>query len=356
MNTARRDVSLDFLRGLAVIFMVMQHLAVWLWDTGWSKSLSLFKEAPVYNSLIAFSALSAPVFLFTAGCGAFLFMQKYKNSAKIIRRGLILLCAGYLSVMIIDTWFSAASWYVLQSIGFCFLTVPLLRRLDRRRLILLFLVIAGIAVAGQYLLETPLAYGNRRMADTSLAFAPLRLAFFEGHFPVFPWWGIFVLGYYFGLSVQENRYAALIKPAYILALLGGLLVAAGILFPSLTADGITRYIFSYRVRFYPLLLPILFLLASASCISLYLIHGLCSVLDITQNNPVTAIGRLALTAFLTHIFIKQVVYSLGYADSFTKWQVIGITVLLLSLYASYSLLLRKRGYPFTLEWLFRKLG
>ncbi len=351
-----RDVSLDFLRGLAVIFMIMQHLAVWLWDAGWSKSMSLFSEAPIYLVLIAFSAVSAPIFIFCAGVGSYLFMHHYNSSSKIMRRGILLLCAGYLTVITIDSWFSWGSWYVLQLIGFCFLTVPLLAKIKRKSLIFLFIIIAVLSVIGQYLLQTPLAYGNMRMADLSLSFAPLRLALFEGHFPVFPWWGIFILGYFFGYSVQRGEYASLIKPSFVFAAAGLILVLVYHFAPGIEDNGLLAYIFSYKVRFYPLLLPVLLLLCAASCISLYLIHAFCVKFSVDQKNPITAIGRMALTAFITHIYIKEFVYTFDLVQEFTKWQTIGFTVFLLGLYAGLSLWLRKYNYRFTFEWLFRKFG
>jgi uncharacterized membrane protein len=352
----KRDASLDFLRGLAVIFMVMQHLAVWLWDAGWSKSVSAVKEAPIYYFLIAFSALSAPVFIYAAGIGSSLFMKKYSNNIKIIRRGIIIILFGYISVLTINSWFTYASWYVLQAIGFFFLTVPLLNRMKPKMLIALFFAVGLIAVLGQFYLQTPMAYGNQRMGDTSLALAPLRLALFEGHFPVFPWWGIFILGFYSANFFEKGELHKLIKPALILAFIGITLVASGTLFPNLRAGSITRYIFSYRVSFYPCLFPIYLLLTAASIMSVYLSNRVATVLKITQNNPITAIGRLALTAFFTHIYIKQFVYRYDYVQTLQKWPTIGITAALLTIYAIASLLLRKRGYPFTLEWVLRKLG
>ncbi|MFW6366809.1 MAG: hypothetical protein ACOC2H_10105, partial [Spirochaetota bacterium] len=107
---------------------------------------------------------------------------------------------------------------------------------------------------------------------------------------------------------------------------------------------------------YPLLSPVLFLLSAASLLSLYLVRRLTLALTITQNNPVSAIGRFALTTFFVHLYVKEAAYTFHFVDTFSKWQTIGVTLLFLALCGGVSLLLRPHGYRYSLEWLLRRLG
>lgn len=355
LTHTQRDASLDFAKGLAVIFMVIQHFSVWLWHVHWAKTALLVKENPLYFSAISFSALSAPLFIFAAGYGAWLFYNKYGDSAKIIRRGLFLLLLGYLHNFTIPVWFTPFSWYVLHLIGFSFLLAPLLHKLSSRKLVLVILFLVAVSFLVQTFLDTPLAMGNKRMSQMNLPFAYFRLMFVEGHFPVLPWVGVFTAGFWAAPFLSQREYKKPLALALLFWLTAALLWGAAFLLGSLETLPFWGRLFTLRVRFYPMLFPMFFFLTGAVILSVILIQKLSSRFEIGAHNPVVALGRISLTVFFTHVYVKQLASSFGFYSVFSKTVTISITLALLVFFLLYSLFVRKRSYRGTVEWLLRKV-
>jgi uncharacterized membrane protein len=354
MNT-NRDASLDIIKGLALIFMIIQHLSVWLWDASWSKSASLVAAHPVYFALTSLSAVSAPLFIFAAGIGAYLLSSKAGSNRASLYRGAVLLLIGYCMNLTITSWWGPGSWYVLHLIGFSLLTVPLLRRMSRTAHITLITAALVAAVALQSLLSTPLAYGNDRMADMSLTLAPLRFAFVEGHFPVFPWIAFYIAGYVCAEFITARRFRILLVSGFGLVITGGGIAAAGILVPSLRQGAWLEHLFSFRPGFYPLLPAVALMLLGGAMLITLLIRFISDAVRATACNPLAGIGRISLTVFISHAYIKQLVYATGHNQRYSETVTIALTSLLILLYILLERLWRSGGYRFGAEWLLRRV-
>ena len=350
----KRNLTLDFAKGFALIFMIVQHFSVWFWE-GYSKSTSVASENPVYFAAISLSAFSAPLFIFCAGSGASFFMEKYRDHKKIIKRGILLIVTGYLLNFLITSWFTPASWYVLHLIGFAFITVPLLSMMKSWQRIILFWLIFVFSILFQTLLDTPYSINSSRMGDMDLAFPFLRFAFVEGHFPVLPWLAFFVFGYDGAQDIAQNRYRKLFLKG---AVLWGTAAAAACfaIFTDFAQTGsiLSRFV-TIRVRFYPVLGPAFLFLTGSVPFLIYLFH-----LAVKHGERfsvwIVSIGRISLSVFAAHLFVKQLVYSTDMGGEFSKFFTISVTIAVLAACALSERLWHRVSYRFGLEWLIRKLS
>lgn len=353
----KRYNFLDFAKGLAVIFMVVQHIGIWMWELPWSKIIANFKGNSIYIILNTFSGISAPIFLFSAGAGAYLLMDKYEDNSKIIKRGIFILVLGYIHNFTITYWFNYGSWYVLHLIGFSFLFVPLLRKTKRSTIILLMLGIVFLTYLIQTGLNTPLILKNKNMSDMTLPFAVLRIAFVEGHFPIFPWLIMFLLGFIsIGSFEERDKSFSLIIIGISLLIFGTISIGVGAAFPALKENTLAARLFYIGPRFYPMVFPMLLFLSGIVLIVMETLKVLCNRIDINEYNPIVVIGRFSLTIFFVHVYLKFFLYHLKLNQTFSKPITMFSIIGALLFFTALSYCAKHTNYKFTLEGLLRKLS
>src|SRR6056297_1912858 len=94
----KRNVSIDALRGLAVLCMVQQHCLVWLWDEPWNSFGRIMREHPVMLGMNQLGLLAAPLFILLAGVGAHLFTLRHDwKWSDLVKRGLFIMGPGIFS-------------------------------------------------------------------------------------------------------------------------------------------------------------------------------------------------------------------------------------------------------------------
>jgi len=384
-----RLLSLDALRGVAVILMMEQHMGVWLWHLE-DPARGALEQAPAYMAINGLGGLAAPTFITLAGAGTSLLVASRSAAGPanidvtLLRRGLVLMGFGYLLNFLTPSWFSAGSWFVLHMMGFAIATAPLWRRLASPVLLALEPAILALTVAAQTWLATPPFLDNSRMRDTELPGGALRLALAEGQFPVLPWLGVFLTGMVVGrwlLAEQHARVAALARAL----LLGGLALvgldwAAGEV-PALAflhTDPWSRVV-TVRTSFYPAGPGIVLLLQSGVLLML------AAALHIERSrepdppsprepDPPSAgepgrpgapgrlewfvsLGRASLTLLLVHVVVfREISRPLGAWQAFGRGTALAIIVAWLALSAVLTHAWRRVGYRFGAEWLLRRLG
>lgn len=356
MNSKRFEF-LDFAKGLAVIFMVVQHIGIWMWELPWSKIVSNFKGNSIYIILNTLSGLSAPIFIFSAGAGAYLLMEKENNSSKIIKRGIIILILGYIHNFTIIYWFEYGSWYVLHLIGFCFLIVPLIKRFKKQTIVVLILSLILLTYMVQTGLETSIKLTNKNMSDMTLNLAFIRIALAEGHFPILPWITFFLLGYLtIDLFQEKDKALSLIFIGITMLFVGSILLGIGAAFPDLKESNIFVRLLYLKPRFYPLILPMLLFLLGLVLIVMELIKLICHKLSIGENNPIVVIGRYSLTIFFTHVYLKLFLYHFKLSQTFSKFVTMFSIIGALLLFTALSYWAKHTKYKYSLEGLLRRLS
>lgn len=359
-----RLLSLDALRGVAVVLMMEQHLGVWLWQVE-DPRLGALAQAPGYMALNGLGGLAAPTFITLAGAGTSLLVASRPNlpvDGILLRRGLALLGFGYLLNLLTPSWFSPGSWFVLHLMGFAIATAPLWRRLGNAALLAAEAVLLVATVAVQHWLQTPALLDNTRMRDLDLPGGALRLAFAEGQFPVLPWLGVFLAGMVVGrwlLAGQQERVLSLARGCLLVGLaLVGLDFAAdhSPAFAALHVEPWARLV-HVRTSFYPASPGIVLLL---QCGVLLLLGAALHIEHRRELDPrgvLVTLGRASLTLLLVHVVLfREISRPLGAWQAFDRWTALLIIAAWIVLCALLARLWQRGGYRFGAEWLLRRVG
>lgn len=264
---------IDSLRGLAVVFMVQQHILFWTWEKHWLSFSLTFPEHPVMLSIYFAGGFSAPLFLMLAGAGAvFLYREKSPSASEYFKRGMFIFLCGCLLNILAPQWFRPWSWYILHTIGLGIMLFPVLNRLSAVKLILLSAGILAVTVLVQTRLKTPLMLGNNYMNNIHMKGGILRLAFAEGHFPVFPWTAFFIMGIVSGRWLAEGKRKNVLLACLSVTAAGSILAYCyhyGFFF----ATGGTMFrMFVWSPIIFPPLAPLILVLAGSVPLSFYFLR------------------------------------------------------------------------------------
>ena len=208
MTLRKRLLSIDALRGLVILFMLLDHVReTFLLHRQVSDPMSIDSTEPALFFSRTLAHLCAPVFVLLTGLSAWLYGQKYQGrrdvSAFLFKRGLFLVVLEFTLVNFAWTFQlppSVIYMQVIWAIGISMIALAALIWLPRALLIVLALVI----IAGHNLLDgvhfTPgsawhipwTILHERSWIEVS---EHLRL---RTTYPVLPWIGVIALGYGLG--------------------------------------------------------------------------------------------------------------------------------------------------------------
>lgn len=350
-----RLLSLDALRGLAVVLMMEQHMAVWLWRS--EPGISAISQAPVLMALNGLGGLAAPTFITLAGAGTAFLARARAGGVDLIlvRRGLVVMAFGYLLNLLTPSWFSGGSWFVLHLMGFGMLTSPLWRRLTDRTLLISQALLLLAAPLVQHWLATPELLVNDRMRRLDLPGGALRLAVAEGQFPILPWLGLFLGGIVVGRWLQQGRTDRLAR-------LAGALLVAGVAIAGLGAltgphHGVWARLSQIRLSFYPATPSIVLLLQSGTLLLLLGALALERRGRLSDRGWLVALGRASLTLLLVHVVVfRELTRPLGAWQAFSAEIALTIVAIWMIACALAARLWQRVGYRFGAEWLLRIFG
>lgn len=184
--------ELDFLRGIAIIMMVIFHL---LWDLNYFNfiEISLFTGNWAY-----FQRITAGLFLFVAGIVLTVSYNRHKEIfvEKFLKRGLLIFGAGLvitaLTLIAIPKQF--IYFGILHLIGVSvILSIPFIQKKKFNLILGISLILLGTFV-NLFALRIPfMVWLGIDMPTQTLDF-----------FPVIPWFGVVLLGIFVGNSVYEK--------------------------------------------------------------------------------------------------------------------------------------------------------
>lgn len=199
--------EVDFFRGCAIITMVIYHLLYDLYAFG-SLQIELFR-----GFWKAFQVATASTFLFVAGVSLALSYHRLKAKgtfptfSKYLKRGLTIL--GWGMVITVVTYIALGDWYVRFGILHCIGTSTILGYV--------FLVVPGETVpflGGIF----SLLWGNWLLSQTfsfsfllPLGFVPHTFQTVD-YFPLFPWFGVVLLGIAFGKRFYREYQRQFVLP------------------------------------------------------------------------------------------------------------------------------------------------
>ncbi|GJE78218.1 DUF1624 domain-containing protein [Methylorubrum suomiense] len=220
-----RIVSIDALRGLVMVLMLLDHLReTWFLHVPVADPIDARTALPsLYLARLAVS-LCAPIFIALTGVAAYLFGTRHtlaETRAYLVKRGLVLMAFEILYLS--ELYWGVASptlWLqVIWCIGVCMIVLAALIGLPRFVLLAVGLVI----VCGHNLLDPiqlrpdqPLFPVWAMLHQRDVIALPLGLVA-KTTYPVLPWIGVIVLGYAIGpwflpgvaLRTRERRFVVL---------------------------------------------------------------------------------------------------------------------------------------------------
>lgn len=177
--------EIDFVRGLAIVFMVLFNYAFAL------DYLHIYTLADGWLFWFLFPRVVAGTFILISGVATYVSYQKKKDTNRRIMRGavvfgwgLLITLATFILVPNETIWFG-----ILHLIGLSIMLSPLFMKLGRKNLVI------GLALMfiGFYL--------NYPVINTHLllpvGFVPANFAALD-YFPLMPWLGVFLIGMFLG--------------------------------------------------------------------------------------------------------------------------------------------------------------
>jgi len=187
MEQKKRSKSIDFLRGLAIIMMVLIHLPMYL-------TINEHKASPIYSYLSFIGLFPAALFLFIVGISLVISTKHHERKKLfILKRGFVLILIG---LLFINFWNAD----ILHYIGiFIIISLFFTKTNKLIRFTLAILIIASTPLILQYInyysTWDQIPYTIKNLWTLKGFFLNL---FFTGFYPLFPWISFVLLGTVFG--------------------------------------------------------------------------------------------------------------------------------------------------------------
>ena len=312
----RRIESIDFIRGLVMIIMALDHTRDFMHiDSLTQDPLNLATTSPLLFFTRWITHFCAPVFVFLAGTSAFISMKK-RNDLESTRR--LLITRGIWLIIIEFTVINFAIWFDLQfriflfeviaAIGFGFIILSLLLKLPSW-----FIGIIGLVIIFGHNFLSVLQFENH--PDIKQVLSPLinfnlyqvspRFTFVISY-PFIPWFGIMLTGFAAGRLFElpaERR-----KKIYLSIGLSALIVFTFLRFVNYYGDqslwsvqknGLFTFLSFINVSKYPPSLLFSLMTLGIMFLMFYISDGL--------NNRfiriVSDYGRVPFFYFLIHLYL-----------------------------------------------------
>ena len=209
-----RIESIDFLRGLVMILMALDHVRMYFaYETWYAEPTNLGTTTPLLFFTRWITHFCAPAFVFLAGTSAILYGDRKANIKEtawyLFARGIWLILVEVVIVNFAWTFDVTYSFIILQviwAIGISMVTLSVLVFLPKR----LILAIGLILVFGHNILGSIIVQGTSVWDLVWYALHQPKAVFIDSThvvnfvYPVLPWIGLMALGYVFGVLYKKD--------------------------------------------------------------------------------------------------------------------------------------------------------
>lgn len=319
----QRLLSIDALRGLVILFMLLDHVReTFLLHRQVSDPMTIDSTEPALFASRTLAHLCAPVFVLLTGLSAWLYGQKYQGrrdvSAFLFKRGLFLIVLEFTWVNFAWTFQlppSVIYMQVIWAIGVSMLALALLVWLPRAVLIALALVIMGghnvldgLHVQASSALQIPWTILHERswidVGDS------LRL---RTTYPVLPWIGVIALGYglgpWFAKGIQPTVRQWYLLLAGVGALVGFVVLRAANGYGEKPwqayENGVQTLMSFFNITKYP---PSLLFLALTLGIGLLLLLAFERAGQKRWIGILATFGAAPMFFYLLHLYVLKILY------------------------------------------------
>ncbi len=316
--------SVDVLRGVALVFMIINHFGQTFVGGGF--------HSPVAAAILFFGIIPAPLFYIVAGIGVVLTNhQMRRNGAStktiwqwVFIRGVLIMGSGYLFAI---TFFGPIwwlDWSILQLIGFSLIICQIVLFIPwRYRIILPFIFIVLMPIVQDWLNYDVVVgtVGNIQYAPPSTLLDHLSAIIATGKAPLFPWLACPIIGTILGEFFVE-RPSNPRRLVYGSALVGGIMCLLVLPMLVLFSDPVTQYPLTGGFLF---LSTGMALLAVASVVTTVDVWGWWNL----ASRFIEVNGQIALISYIAHHFygITLLGVILGF---YRALEVIGLTLIIIS--------------------------
>ncbi|MDD0973946.1 DUF1624 domain-containing protein [Pseudomonas fontis] len=327
-STVQRLLSIDALRGLVILFMLLDHVRETFFlhrQVGDPMDVSATEPALFVSRTLAH--LCAPVFVLLTGLSAYLYGEKYAGkrdvSAFLFKRGLVLVLLEFTLVNFAWTFQLPPSVIYLQVIwviGLSMIALSALVWLPRPLLLVLGVVIIG----GHNLLDgLHFPVGSAMHIPWAVLHDRGWIEFSEQlrlrtSYPLLPWIGVIALGYALGPWFARSADAAIRQRHLLIA---GLAALTGFLVLRLLngygeahwviGETTTQTLMSFfNITKYP---PSLLFLASTLGAGLLLLRAFERVQHSRWIVALSVFGSAPMFFYLLHLYVLKVFYLIAVA-------------------------------------------
>ena len=320
---SQRLLSIDALRGLVILFMLLDHVRETFFlhrQVADPMNIEITDPALFFSRTLAH--LCAPVFVLLTGLSAYLYGEKYQGtrdvSAFLFKRGLFLVVLEFTLVNFAWTFqFPPTVIYmqVIWAIGVSMIALAALVWLPRPLLLLL-----GIAIiAGHNLLDTlHFPVGSAMHVPWAILHDRGWIEFSDSlrlrtSYPVLPWIGVIALGYCMGPWFARSACAATRQRYLLLAGASALLgfVALRLLngygeAPWTNYSNATQTLMSFfNITKYP---PSLLFITLTLGLGLLLLRGFERARQAPWIRTLAVFGAAPMFFYLLHLYVLKVLY------------------------------------------------
>ena len=320
---SQRLLSIDALRGLVILFMLLDHVRETFFlhrQVADPMNVDITDPALFFSRTLAH--LCAPVFVLLTGLSAYLYGEKYQGkrdvSAFLFKRGLFLVVLEFTLVNFAWTFQlppSVIYMQVIWAIGVSMIALAALVWLPRPALLVLGLVI----IAGHNLLDSlHFPVGSAMHVPWAILHDRGWIEFSDSlrlrtSYPVLPWIGVIALGYCLGPWFARSA-AAAVRQRYLLLAGTGALLAFVVLrllngygeAPWVSHDSAMQSLMSFfNITKYP---PSLLFLALTLGAGLLLLLGFERAQKRQWISILAVFGAAPMFFYLLHLYVLKLLY------------------------------------------------
>ena len=191
--------EIDFLRGIGIILMVVSNFIT---------DLQIFLNYPYSYFWHVFAMFTASIFVFTSGASFYVSYTQKRSLKRILKRFVKLISLGMLITVVTMLLFKEGTIYfgILH-----FLALAWILAIPFHRLMSLSVVFAVLFIVLYPFVDSVHA---QTLVFLPLGITPPSFYTFD-YFPIFPWFGVFLLGFKFGEAVMRSRHNNVKKVKFV---------------------------------------------------------------------------------------------------------------------------------------------
>lgn len=387
--TVQRVDSVDVLRALALVGMVICHYPIFLSSGAGSNAMLYF-----FSNHLLGGDCGASWFVFLVGLSQVLSLQKRattqnNDSSRVIVRGAAIFVIGLLFLLFIQGYEELWDWDILTFIGAATIILLICRRVPSWGLILFCAAVFFITPWLRSFIDIAPFYGGkfesvRWISDyiPNFIFDPLKdydsgksvleniIGFILiGQFPLLPWIIFPILGFVVGRRMTQNQLAAdspfILIIGMMFAFMGIFTAYAG----SIKSGFSVANDFITPLSFYPISFSMIMLLMGIVLILFITLWRIYDANPNLANQPgifltyCRQISKYSLTIYITHFalffiplrIIKLATGTYYLRDAMSTSAAFALAVLLMIIYYPLLKLWDKASSKYSFEWLLAKL-